>query len=109
MKKIILISILGLTLSACKPGGSDTAAVTSEGLCKQSTIDAYNSVVSKNNSMIGASITSTDIRDLHSKCESYKSLIGSQNCKASLGGSEQSISPSSLDSVCNRAKAALGL
>ena len=109
LKNAILLSMIGLILSACNPGGSDTAAVTNDGLCKQSAIDAYNAVVTKANSMRYSSRTSTDYRELNSNCESYKSLIGSQTCKASVGGSEQSISSASLDDVCNVAKSALGI
>lgn len=94
---VLLISLV-LSLTACQKSDSESAAVDNSGNCKQETIDAYNTVLRKNSSYYSA--------ELESSCQKYKSVIGSQSCKAinTFSGATTEISSTTLDNVCTKEK-----
>ena len=111
MGKMLLVTTTALCVifSSCAKDDKGTTAVDGDGFCKQSTIDAYNAVVQKANLIRISGATTTDISELNASCESYKSLVGNQSCKASIEGSETTVSNTSLNTVCDAAKRAMGL
>lgn len=93
-KALSLVISLGLFLTACQKSDSETTAVDKSGNCKQEAIDAYNTVLRKKSSYYAT--------ELESSCQKYKTLIGSQSCKAinTFSGVTTEISATSLDDVC---------
>lgn len=110
VKSTSILLATALTLLACGDKGSKdgTAAVTSDGLCTQQTVTAYNDIKYKLDSYL-ASRNTDYLRGAQKACQNFKALIGDQSCKAanSTTYDEMYISANSAEPRCSNVNQAL--
>ncbi len=89
-----------LTFAGCAKNSDNK--VVKDGYCTTETVNAYNDVVYMARSITQYSTLAT-IQKLQNTCNSFKSFIGSNTCKADDSGVTKDINRNSLDATCTQA------